>query len=170
MNDSERAFAIQYLEQTRDRLLGFAATLPAERRDYHRTETEWSPAGLIEHVIVLENIALRQIQSATPDESRRGKGAHKDRMILEGVPTRATKVQAPEFVCPADRWPDWDVMIGEFAAIRNRVIEFAQTTETDLRIHFAPHLFFKDLDQYQWLILIAAHCERHIRQAEEQLQ
>ncbi len=169
MNDAERAFAIQYLEQTRERVLSFARSLPVEQRDFHKTEDDWSPAELIEHIIVLEQLALRQIASATPNESRRGKGAHKDLMILEGVPARLTKAKAPEFVCPNGRWPDWNVLLGEFGAVRSRVINFAKTAETDLRIHFAPHLFFKDLDQYQWLILIAAHSERHIRQAEEML-
>jgi len=173
MIESERAFVVPYLEQTRDRVLSLARSVTPEQRSLRRSDDEWCASDLIEHIVIVEQWSLanieRALQAGHTDESRRGKGAHKDAIILHVLPARNTKVQAPAAFEPKNRWPDWDDLLGQFSEIRARVIDLAQTTQADLRIHFLPHPFLKDLDCYQWLVLIASHAERHVRQAEEAL-
>jgi hypothetical protein len=173
MTESERALAVAYLEQSRDRVLAFAASLTPEQRDFCPSDSGWSAAGLLEHIIVVErlthDILNRMISEGVPDESRRGKGAHKDRIILENIPMRATRVQAPQSLHPSGRWGDFEQLVREFELTRNRTLEIARTTDKDLRVYFAPHPFLKDLDGYQWLLIVGAHAERHVRQAEEML-
>ncbi len=172
MTDSERSFAVQYLEQTRDRVLALAKALTPEQRGSHR-ENDWSAAELIEHIVVVENFALGllegMIKEDTPDESRRGSKAHKDQIVLEAVPARTTHAQAPDFLKPSRRWADFDELLREFEQTRNRTLHFAGTTTADLRAYFRPHPLLKELDAYQWLLLIGSHAERHVRQAEEGL-
>jgi len=67
---------------------------------------------------------------------------------------------------PMGRWPH-DQLVREFEAARKRTSEFAATTSADLRQAAFPHPMFGPLDCYQWLLLIAAHGERHRAQAEE---
>jgi hypothetical protein len=55
----------------------------------------------------------------------------------------------------------------EFEAARERTRDFAASTQADLRRHFFKHPIFGDLDLYQWLLMIAAHCDRHRVQSEE---
>jgi len=55
----------------------------------------------------------------------------------------------------------------QFAAARKRTSEFAAATNADLRRHFLPHPVFGDLDCYQWLLLLGAHCDRHRVQSQE---
>jgi hypothetical protein len=171
MTDAERSFAVQHLEQTRDRVLALAKSLTPEQRSFRRTENNWSPVELIEHLIVVENFTLGLLDSMigedTPDESLRGTKAHKDRIVLENVPARNTHVQAPDFMRPAQRWPDFDELIREFEQTRGRALRFAATTSADLRAYFRPHPVLKVLNAYQWLLLIGSHAERHVRQAEE---
>lgn len=173
MIESERALVVPYLEQTRDRVLALAHSLTPDQRLARQSDEEWCAAELIEHIVVVERWSLGNIEGALrdgqPDESRRGKGAHKDRIVLEGVPARNIRAQSPAEFMPRSRWPDWEDLLAQFAETRARVIELARTTDADLRVHFAAHPFFKDLDCYQWLILIASHAERHVRQAEEVL-
>jgi DinB superfamily len=173
MIESERAFVVSYLEQTRDRVLALARSLTPEQRGLRRSDDEWCAADLIEHIVVVEQWSLdnieRTLRDGHTDESRRGKGAHKDAIILHVLPARNTRVQAPAQFQPTNRWPDWDDLVGQFSETRARVVDLAQTTQADLRIHFMPHPFLKDLDCYQWLVLIASHAERHMRQAEETL-
>jgi hypothetical protein len=164
---------VRYLEQTRDRVLTFAASLSPEQRSFKASEREWCAIDLIEHVVMVERMTngllTRLTNEGAPDESRRGKGLHKDRLILDNVPARAVKVQAPEGFHPAGCWADFDALVEEFRATRERTLEIARTTDKDLRVLFAPHPFLKDLDGYQWLLLVAAHAERHVRQGEETL-
>ena len=171
MNDKERAFVIEHLERTRDRVLALAQSIPPEQRTLRPARDAWSVAELIEHIIVVEKVSLERVERAVrenvPDATRRGKGAHKDQIILETVPARGVRVQAPEGFSPSNRWPDFDEMVREFSSTRARAIDFARTTDADLRVYFAPHPMLKDLDAYQWLLMIAAHAERHVRQAEQ---
>ncbi len=70
---------------------------------------------------------------------------------------------------PIGRWPEFETLLSQFEAARNRSIEFTTATDADLRNHVFPHPFLGQLDCYQWLLFIAAHCERHVRQMEEVL-
>ncbi|MGA8408930.1 MAG: hypothetical protein WB680_17265, partial [Candidatus Acidiferrales bacterium] len=74
--------------------------------------------------------------------------------------------QAPEILQPAGRWPD-EQLLPEFEAARQKSRDFATSTEADLRSHFFKHPALGDLDLYQWLLMIAAHCDRHRAQSEE---
>jgi hypothetical protein len=78
------------------------------------------------------------------------------------------RFQAPDILVPTGRWPD-DQLLNEFEAARRRPRDFASTTQADLRQHFFKHPIFGDLDLYQWLLLISAHCDRHCAQSEEVL-
>lgn len=173
MTDSERSFAVRYLEQTRDRVIAFANSLTLTQRFLRPSDNVWSAAELIEHIVIVENFSLglldRMIKEDTPDESRRGSTAHKDRIILETVPARTTRAMAPDFMHPAQRWPGFDNLLREFEQTRGSTLQFAATTGVDLRVYFRPHPLLKVLDAYQWLLLIGAHSERHVRQAEEGL-
>jgi hypothetical protein len=60
-----------------------------------------------------------------------------------------------------------DEMLAEFRARRARTIEFAETTQADLRSHFFAHVTFGDLDCYQWLVAMGQHTQRHVEQIAE---
>ena len=57
-----------------------------------------------------------------------------------------------------------------FLAARERTLEYARTTQEDLRSHFTPHPVYGKLDAYQWLNANGrhahSHCE-HIREIRE---
>ena len=173
MTETERAFALQYLEDTRDRVLAFAESLTPDERNFRRSDDEWRPASLIEHITAVERLTqkmlARMLSEGQPDESRRGKGAHKDKIVLEAVPARLIKVPAPESVYPPHDCGDFDHAVEEFKSAREQTLEIVRTTDKDLRVLFAPHPFLKDLDGYQWLLMIGSHAERHVRQGEELL-
>jgi hypothetical protein len=69
-------------------------------------------------------------------------------------------------VVPTGRWPH-EELLKEFDRTRQRTHDFASNTTLDLRQHFFRHPVFGELDLYQWLLLIAAHCDRHRVQSEE---
>jgi len=51
--------------------------------------------------------------------------------------------------------------VDAFLAARERTLEFAKTTQEDLRSHFAPHTVLGPLDGFQWLMGNARHVETH---------
>lgn len=145
--------------------------LSAGQRAFQPAEDRWSVAGNVEHIILVESFVFQTMQKAlkAPPEpaEKQLEVRAKDPIVIERVPARTRRVMGPEMVHPKNRWPDFDELLRQFEATRQRSVTFATTTETDLRSHFFPHPFLGDLDCYQWLLFLGLHCERHVRQLEE---
>jgi hypothetical protein len=102
---------------------------------------------------------------ATPDKRAQVKG--KDEIVLERIPDRSHKAQAPEFLRPTGRWATEADLTKAFEESRAATMEYIRTTNDDLRDHFFDHPVLGTLDGYQWLLLISAHSARHTAQIEE---
>jgi uncharacterized damage-inducible protein DinB len=169
MTSSERESILKNLAESRDRLLRAAQGLSREQLHYRAAPGRWTVAECLEHLTAVEGAVLGIIQrtlSEGPDASKRSAFEGKDAALVEDIAGRITRFQAPEFLAPSGRWSD-DQLLKEFDAARRNTGEFASSTEADLRRHFFKHPVFGDLDLYQWLLLVAAHCDRHRTQAEE---
>jgi hypothetical protein len=85
-----------------------------------------------------------------------------DEAVLAMVPDRSHKVQAPEPLVPTNRF-------GSPAAAQKHFVESRAVTEeylknaTGLRAHLGDSPMGK-LDGYEFVLLIAAHSERHTKQ------
>lgn len=77
---------------------------------------------------------------------------------------RTQKAQAPESLKPTHRWKSREELTAHFKVSRDKLIAYIDKTNDDLRSHAAPHPLFKDLDAYQWVLLISGHSERHTMQ------
>ena len=60
-----------------------------------------------------------------------------------------------------------DEALTAFKEARQKHIDFAKTTQDDLRNHVFPHPVFGPMDAYQWLLVISGHSRRHTLQIEE---
>jgi hypothetical protein len=170
ISDSEREFVVNHLRQNRAHLLAAVAGLTPEQRGYKPSPDCWCVADCVEHIILVETLVGKRIetllgQPAEPE--KRPEAAGKEQKLLRAVPDRINRVKGPDFVMPNGRWPEFEALIGEFEATRDRTIAMAETTQAELRDHFFNHFVFKELDCYQWLLFMSLHCERHILQIAE---
>jgi DinB superfamily len=166
----ERDAAIKQFEATRDNFLKSIAGLSEKQWTFKPAPDRWSVAEVSEHITISEITLFGLVQKtmqtpATPERREQVKG--KDEMILQRVPDRSHKAQAPEFLKPTDRWPTEADLTKAFEQARAANINYIRTTNDDLRDHFFDHPVFGTLDDYQWLLLIAAHSARHTQQIEE---
>jgi DinB superfamily len=168
MEQAERDRMCRQLSQSRELLRQAVSDLSAEQRTFRPAADRWSVADCIEHLTVVENFTVKRIQqlleqppAGPPDTNG------KDQLIMDHVPVRARRVKGPEAVMPSGRWADFDELLHHFEAARHNTIGFAEATEADLRAYAFPHPFLGPLDCYQWLLFLATHCERHVRQMEE---
>jgi uncharacterized damage-inducible protein DinB len=168
MEKAERDFLVRYLALTRERMLDAIDGLNKEQLGFHPAPNRWSVADCLEHVTLVERAVLRTIQKTLMQNLEPHIGSRvRDDEILHSVPHRLPRlVSAPEFV-PARRSVDFDDLVRQFEAARERTLRFAAVTSSDLRAHFFAHERFGELDCYQWLLYTAAHSERHARQAVE---
>jgi uncharacterized damage-inducible protein DinB len=143
--------------------------LSKEQLHYRPAPGRWTVAECVEHLTLVEARVLGLIQkslSEGPTPSKKSVFEGKEKEMVEDIAGRITRFPAPEAIQPNGRWPD-DQLLTQFENTRQQTREFASSTEADLRGHFFTHPRFGDVDLYQWLLLIAAHCERHCAQAEE---
>jgi hypothetical protein len=165
----ERDFAAKQLAESRDRLLRLARGLSATQLDYRTAPGRWSVAENIEHVILVERRGTGFIEVALnqpPDASRRSGYPGSDEGLIKMLRDRSHPRRGPEQVQPNGRWPH-EQLFTEFEAARQRTSEILANSPADLHAHFSPHPLFGDLNCYQWLLVLSAHCDRHRMQSEE---
>jgi uncharacterized damage-inducible protein DinB len=169
MEERERTLVLQQLSESREKLFGLVGGLTTEQWAYRPAEGRWSINECLEHVTRVENrvlgIITAKVAEGAPEPARPEVRA-KDDAIQKGVLDRSTARQAPEPARPTGMWTD-SQLAEEFGRTRQRTIDFAATTESDLRTYFNPHAAFGDLDCYQWLLLLSLHGSRHAKQIEE---
>ena len=170
MTAGEREHAVNYLVQSRDNLLRTVRGLSREQLRFKPAPDRWSVADCLEHLTLVEN---RRIGDGIPaalqqpsDPARRSAFEGRDEELVQLVTSRARRAHAPEPGRPTGRWPH-DRLIPEFEGARKRSADLVATTQADLRKYFSIHPLFGDLDCYQWLLLVAAHTDRHRAQIEE---
>jgi uncharacterized damage-inducible protein DinB len=171
LTPQEREFALKSLQTTHDKFLQSIAGLSQKQWTFKPGPDRWSIAEVSEHITVSESGLLGLVQKrvmaspAAPEKREQVKG--KDEIILQKVPDRSHKAQAPEFLRPTGRWATEADLTRAFEESRKVTMDYVRTTNDDLRDHFFDHPVFGTLDGYQWLLLLSAHSERHTAQIEE---
>lgn len=169
MEKAEREFLLRYLAASRERLVGIVSALSREQQRFRPAGDRWSVADCLEHVSIVEKAILKKIQAVLldpPQTSAQPEGTPDD-TVLSRVPNRSKRRMAPPEALPGRRWTDFDMLLRQFEAARERSLRFAAVTQADLRGHFFAHPTLGELDCYQWLLFLGGHAERHARQAEE---
>jgi hypothetical protein len=166
ITQSERTFALKQLDQSAGRLHRILEGLSPDQLLYRPQPGRWSIAENVEHLVVVENRVVGAIDKLLQEPADLSKQpAAFDAELIWQVGTVVEPLQAPDRALPALRWPA-ETLLQEFKAARRHTRDFTSATAGDLRHHFIPHPFFGELDCYQWLLVIGAHCNRHSAQSE----
>jgi len=133
----------------------------------------WSIAENLEHMVTVQERVLGPIrevlaQAPAPPEGRDVQQI--DALIIEKIPDRSVRANAPEHIQPTGRFSRQEALERLFRNYQ-RLVEFAETTP-DLREHAieSPPLrlvtngAYTIMDGYQWALTVAMHDERHVRQ------
>jgi len=166
MTPGERERAINALSESRGRLLATVQRLSPSQLAYKPAADRWSVAECVEHIILVENSILGAVEKTVQQPADSPQTVVEDDALVAKVIDRSERMKGPERLMPTGRWPHHELR-REFESVRKRTSEFAATTDARLRESVFPHPRLGPLDCYQWLLLIAAHGERHRAQAEE---
>jgi len=166
----ERDRAMSELHATRKMFLDAIDGLSKAQWDFKPAPEVWSIAEVSEHITVSEGSLLEFVQKklmttpAAPE--KRGSTKANDEVVLKRTADRSEKGKAPEFLKPTHRWPTAEAIATEFKQRRAATISYTDTTGDDLRAHFMANPR-GEMDAYQFLLLIAAHTNRHVQQINE---
>jgi hypothetical protein len=164
----EKDKALQYLETSKKGVLDATKGLSEAQWNFKPAPDRWSVAQVMEHIAAAEDfirgMLKEKIMMAPAGEA--GRDIKKtDEGVLAMVPDRTTKLQAPEPLVPTNRFGSPEASIKHFVESRATTEDFLKTA-TGLRDHVADSPMGK-LDGYEFVLLIAAHSERHTKQINE---
>jgi len=165
---AEKERALQYLETTKKGVLEATKGLSEAQWNFKAAPDRWSVAQVMEHIAAAEDYIrgalMEKVMMAPAGEP--GRDVKKtDEAVLAMIPDRTTKVQAPEPLVPTNRFGSPADSVKHFVESRATTEEFLKTT-TGLREHVTDSPMGK-LDGYEFVLLIAAHSERHTKQINE---
>jgi DinB superfamily len=161
---SQKQELLSCLTRSRARVLEVLGDVSEDLSGVRLAESSWSILECTEHVAVAERgmfmaLERRTLNSAAPDLT-------KDALIKAVGTDRSRKFSAPERARPSGRFATVKDAVAEFCSARDRTIAFLEQTDEDLRKSVAVHLL-GTFDAYQYLLIMAAHSERHALQIEE---
>jgi hypothetical protein len=164
--DKDRALA--YLESTKKGVVEATKGLSDAQWHFKAAPDRWSISEVIEHLAAAEDMIRgmnqEQVMKSPAIPARDSAELQKiDAMVVAMVPDRSHKIQAPEPLKPTNRFGSPTDAEKHFLESRATTEEYLKTA-TDLRAHASDSPMGVKLDGYEWILLIAAHSERHTKQ------
>jgi len=157
---------LQYLETTKQNIIDATHGLSSEQWNFRSSPFKWSAAQVMEHIAasedLLRQLAEGQIKNDAPAVPDRDLKKTDDR-VLEVIPDRSRKFQAPEQLRPTDQFGSPEASLKHFLDSRAKTIELLKTTP-DLRAHVTDSGLLGKIDAFERILFIAAHSERHTKQ------
>jgi len=164
--DKEKAQTL--LDSSKKGVLAATKGLSEAQWNFKPAPDKWSIAECMEHIAASEDFIRGTVEQnvmkapAAPDRDI----AKIDAGIVANVPDRSNKVQAPEPLKPTNRFGSPQAAIKHFIESRAKTEEFLKST-ADLRGHAVDSPVGGKWDAYEFILMIAAHSERHTKQIEE---
>jgi hypothetical protein len=164
--DKDRALA--YLESTKKGVVDATKGLSDAQWNFKPAPDRWSIAEVMEHLAAAEDMIRgmdqEQVMKTPAIPPRDPAELQKiDAGVMAQVPDRSHKIAAPEPLKPTNRFGSPADAEKHFVESRAVTEEYLKTTP-DLRAHATDSPMGVKLDGYEWVLLIAAHSERHTKQ------
>ena len=163
ITERERRTALELLARSRQTLLDSVEGVTEAQARWKPPADRWTVLEYVEHLAVsddaLVDLVRRSLESAPQMETEDERRIREKKIRETPVPRGVNR--APDGIKPAGRFGSVDEAVAHFLAARERTIEYASSTQADLRRHFVSHPVFGPLDAYQWLVGNARHVETH---------
>jgi uncharacterized damage-inducible protein DinB len=169
MSDTERAYLLEQLAQSRKAMLASIEGLTEAQWTFKPAPNVWSVQECAEHIVLAESYIFEGAQQVlkTPEVGRPEKSnSDFDHMLVSRVQDRSQKATAPEPLVPGRKFASPTDAAKAFTAAREKTIAYVKSTQDDLRTHVGPGPA-GPMDSYQFLLLLSAHSARHTAQIRE---
>ncbi len=164
ITDLERRRLIAHLEMTTSWLGDELVGLSPAQTGFRPAPGRWTILEVLEHLVICEPIYWDDLRRAlrTPRMAELPR-ASDDAILWYGIDrSRREKAVPAEDVRGELR--DLVAGLSAFRKLRARMLEYARSTQDDLRHHWVER---QGCDAYQWFLLISTHSQRHILQIRE---
>jgi hypothetical protein len=171
LNQGDRDYALSQLHASRKLFLDAIDGLSEAQWKFKPAPDRWSIAQISEHLILTEEGLMewtRKVLETPAVEGRKSNRAADEKVYAQWT-DRSHKASAPAELQPGSgKWTTPAAAAKEFAARRDRTLDYVRTTQDDLRGHVTKAPGGEgEMDAYQLVLGIAAHTERHVAQLNE---
>lgn len=163
LSDRDRQHVLAHFAMTDAWLAGEVAGLSAVQQAWRPSPDAWSVTDVVEHLAVAEAQYWKQLQESLTQPLGQKSGVGDDMILWYGI-DRTNRDRTGEARVPTGRYKSAAAALDTFAAQRQTMRTFAETTKEDLRGRLLKE---SKMDVYQWLLMISAHSQRHILQVRE---
>lgn len=166
LTQADRDKAMKYLESTKQGVVDATKGLSPTQWNFKAAPDKWSIAEVTEHIAAAEDYIRGMVVEKVMVAPARPAGedvATIDAAVLQGVPDRSQKKQAPDPLKPTNRFGSAQGSLQHFVETRATTEDFLTRTP-DLREHAIDSPLGKKLGAYEWVLFIAAHSDRHTKQ------
>jgi hypothetical protein len=129
--------------------------------------TEWSPAGIAEHLLILDVVANKILRSEAVTSTRPSDS--KVALIRQVMEDAGTKRVAPESVLPKGGEKSVSEMVAALRSQRDALKEAIQGTDLSEACTARKHPALGTLTRLEWIQFIIHHTDRHRGQMERLL-
>jgi DinB superfamily len=164
LTDLERQRLITHYEMTEAWLVSEVSGLTDAQLHFRPAPDAWHILDVVEHLAVAEpqywervGASMKERPAAEPSEAT-------DAGILWYGIDRTNRTRTGEARVPTGRYGTVNQALGDFRALRGRILQYVKTTTEEPRAH---RLLEGNMDVYQWLLMISTHSQRHILQIRE---
>jgi DinB family protein len=170
ITDKERKTATELLSQTEDGVFNSLLGMSDAQLNFKPAPDRWSISDCIKHIAVTEHMLWQMTdaalkQAANPEKRSEIKAT--DDQVVQMIESRAKKVKtAPPMEPQNTSYKSTADALASFREARNKLIQFTNTTDADLRNHVVTFPA-GTYDAYQMILFIGAHSNRHTQQMEE---
>jgi DinB superfamily len=166
LSQADRDRAMKYLQDTEQGVIDATQGLSPAQWNFKPAPDRWSIAEVTEHIAATEDMLFAMVTDQVMKAPPRPAGediAAIDVFVMNAIPDRSHKLQAPEPLRPNNRYGSPEASLKHFEDSRAKTEEFLKKTD-DLRAHAGDSPMGKKLDGYEWILFIAGHSARHTKQ------
>ena len=165
---------LSYLDAQYEGLRAAFESVPSEKRADAPASGAWSPAGIVEHLAIVEGSIGRLISQRVSAGRESGIGAETDESsVMEtfayatAIANRARRIESSERTHPQQQLaPDaaWKALDAAHSDLRSAVVSADGLALGEI-VH--PHPVFGPLNLYHWVAFVGGHEARHAEQIRE---
>lgn len=164
MTKGERQRLIAHFEMTNQWLEGEVTGLSEAQLKFRPADDAWSVLEVVEHLNTAEPQYWQWVQEGMKAGPVEKPGDATDAAILWYGIDRTQRSKTAEARTAKGELKDVRKGMEAFRKLRSAMLEYARTTEDDLRAHRVQK---SGTDMYQWILMISSHSQRHILQIRE---
>ena len=164
MTKLEREQLVAHFEMT-ERWLGLELRgLSDAQLTWRAAEGKWSILDVLDHLTVAEPQYWQWLEEGMKEPATVTRGQDPDENFLWYGIDRTQRNKTAAAREPKGQLTNAAEGLAKFTKLRARMLEYARTTQDDLRTHTVQK---SKTDLYQWLLMISTHSQRHLLQIQE---